>query len=114
MLAVDESELEEGEEILSRVIARQISYFADADGLSGLLNHLRGNPWAEVFEILTDGLGEDNPRKSFELWRRDESLDCDEEKWSNFKMLIRGLTVLDPATRLTAKEALEHSWFSDV
>jgi hypothetical protein len=44
VLAVAESGLEEGEELLSRVTARQISYFADADGLSGLLHHLHGNP----------------------------------------------------------------------
>jgi hypothetical protein len=59
--------LEEGEELLSRVIARQISYFADADRLSGLLHHIHGNPWVEMFEILRDGFGEDNPRKPFAL-----------------------------------------------
>jgi serine/threonine protein kinase len=96
------------------VIARQISYFADADGLSGLLHHLHGNPWAGVFEILRDGFSENNPRKRFGLWLWNESPGCDEEDWRNFKSLIRGLTACDPSTRLTAKEALEHSWFGDV
>jgi hypothetical protein len=108
------SELEEGEELLSRVIARQISYFADADGLSGLLHHIRESPWAEVFDILRDGFGEDDPRKPFALWKWDQSIGCDEKDWNNFKTLIGGLTAFDPMTRLTAKEALDHSWFEGV
>ena len=110
VLAVDESELEEGEELLSRVLARQISYFADTDGLAGLLNRLQGSPWVEVFEILRDDFGEGNPRKPFALWRRD---DCDQGDWSNFKTLVEGLTRFNPDQRLTAKEALNHSWFCD-
>lgn len=109
MLAVAESKLEEGEELLSRVIARQISYFADADGITGLLNHIHGNPWAEVFEILRDDFGENNPRRPFSLWLWNDSLGCTKEDWSNFKTLISGLTAFSPNTRLTAKEALEQS-----
>jgi len=114
VLAVAKSELEEGEELLSRVIARQISYFADWDGITGLLNHIRGNPWAEVFEILRDDIGDSNPRRPFShrLWN--ESLGCTKEEWIDFKALISALTAFDPNSRLTAKEALEHSWFGDI
>lgn len=114
MLAVAKSELEEGEELLSRVIARQISYFADWDGITGLLNHIRGKTWAEVFEILRDDIGDSNPRRPFSHWLWNESLGCTKEEWSDFKTLISGLTAFDPDSRLTAKEALEHSWFGDI
>jgi len=30
-----------------------------------------------------------------------------------FKDLIRGLTNLDPTKRVTARQALEHPWFSE-
>jgi len=52
VLTVDESDLEEGKELLSRVIALQLSYFAKADDLRGLLDHLQGSPWVEVLKIL--------------------------------------------------------------
>jgi hypothetical protein len=115
VLAVDESELEAGEEILSRVIARQLSYFADADGLSGLLHHLgSSNPWIEVFNILADDFGPHNPRRPFVLWLRGAASICDEQDWGIAKMLIQGLVAFDPATILTAEEALEHRWFGGI
>ena len=79
----------------------------------GLLNHIRGRPWADVFEILRDDIGEHNPRRPFSLWRWNESLGCTEEDWKIFKTLVEGLTDFYSNTRLTAEEALEHSW-SDV
>jgi hypothetical protein len=82
--------------------------------LSGLLHHIQGNPWAEVFEILRDGFGENNPRKPFALWRWDQTIGGDDEDWSNFKTLIRELTTFDPDTRLTAEGALDHSRFDGV
>jgi hypothetical protein len=82
--------------------------------LSGILHHIQGNPWAEVFEILRDGFGESNPGRPFTLWKWDQSIGCDEEDWNNFKTLIRGLTAFDPNTRLTAEAALDHSWFDGV
>jgi len=53
--------------LLYRVLSRQISYFADVDGLAGFLNHLRGSPLVEVFEILGEDFGENDPRKPFAL-----------------------------------------------
>lgn len=105
IFAVHRDELAEGEEPLSLVLERQISYFADEDGLSALLKHLGDSPWCEVLKVLRDGFNETNPRKPFALWK---DLDAD------FKDLICGLTNCDLAKRLTAQEALAHKWFEGV
>jgi serine/threonine protein kinase len=107
IFAVDKEELAEGEEALVVVLERQISYFADEDGLNGLRKHLSDNPYCEIFEVLRSGFNESNPRKPFSLW---EIESVDEE----FKDLISGLTNFDPAKRLTANEALAHRWFASV
>jgi serine/threonine protein kinase len=105
IFAVDEEELAEGEEPLSVTLERQISYFADEDGLNGLLKHLGDSPWCGVLNVIRDGFNETNPRKPFSLWK---NIDAD------FKHLIGGLMNFDPAKRLTAHEALVHRWFRDV
>lgn len=103
IFAVGEHELGDGEEVLAHILQRQISYFADKEGLVGLLKHLGDSPWVEVFSVLRDGFNADNPRKPFSLWQG-----VDEE----LKDLIGRLTNFDPAKRLTAREALKHPWFS--
>jgi len=55
IFAVGEEELAEGEEPLSVILERQISYFADEDGLDGLLKHLGNNPWCGIFKVLRNG-----------------------------------------------------------
>ncbi|TAQ88176.1 hypothetical protein B7494_g3490 [Chlorociboria aeruginascens] len=105
IFAVDKEKLAEGEEILAVVLERQISYFADEDGLNGLLQHLGDSPWCEVLQVIRDGFNKTNPRKPFSLWK---NIDTD------FKDLIGGLTNFEPTKRLTAHEALAHKWFSDV
>ncbi|KAK4983981.1 hypothetical protein LTR50_006891 [Elasticomyces elasticus] len=104
IFAVDDEELADGEEPLSVVLERQISYFADEDGLNGLLKHLGDSPWCEVLEVIRDGFNKTNPRKPFSLWKNVDP---------NFKGLISGLTNFNPAKRLTAQEALAHRWFRD-
>ncbi|MCJ1250871.1 hypothetical protein MMC30_008099 [Trapelia coarctata] len=105
IFAVDGKELADGEELLAVVLERQISYFADADGLDGLLKHLGDSPWCEVFEVIRDGFTKTNPRKPFSLWK---------DVNADFKDLIGGLMNFNPARRLTAHEALAHRWFGDV
>ncbi|KAI0857107.1 kinase-like protein [Xylaria cubensis] len=106
IFAVSEEELGDGEEILAHVLERQISYFADEEGLDALYKHLGSdNPWVHVFDILRGGFGKDNPRRPVSLWK-----DVDPE----LRNLVGGLTNFDPAKRLTAREALEHPWFKDV
>lgn len=58
IFAVDENELGDEEDPLAIVLERQISYFADKDGLDGLLKYLGDSPWCEVLEVLRDGFGE--------------------------------------------------------
>jgi hypothetical protein len=67
VLAFDELELEDREELVSRVKARQVSYFADKDGPASLPKYLCDSPWAEVFEILQDSFGQTIPREPFAL-----------------------------------------------
>lgn len=93
-------------EPLAVILERQISYFADADGLDALLKHLgKENPWCEILQVIRDGFNKSNPRKPFSLWR---GVDAD------FKDLICGLTNFDPAKRLSAHDALAHRWFAEV
>ncbi len=106
IFAVSEEELGDGEDILAHVLERQISYFADEEGLGALYKHLGDdNPWVQVFDILRGGFSKDNPRRPVSLWK-----DVDPE----LRNLVGGLTNFDPAKRLTAREALEHPWFKDV
>lgn len=103
IFAVGENELGDGEDVLAHVLERQISYFADKEGLAGLLKYLGDSPWVEVFGVLRDGFNADNPRKLFSLWQGvDEGL----------QDLVGRLTTFDPAKRLTALEALDHPWIS--
>ncbi|MCJ1342295.1 hypothetical protein MMC31_000476 [Peltigera leucophlebia] len=105
IFAVDEEELADGEEPLAVVLERQISYFADKDGMNGLLKHLGDSPSCDVFEVIRDGFNEANPCKPFSLWKG---------VGTDFKDLIGGLMNFDPTKRLTAHEALAHRWFGDV
>ena len=105
IFAVNEAELGEGELALAVAMERQISYFADVDGMNALLKDLGGSPWSEVLTVIWDGFNETNPRTPFSLWKNVDA---------EFKDLIGGLTNFDPAKRLTAHEALAHSWFAGV
>ncbi|KAK5133296.1 hypothetical protein LTR08_008030 [Meristemomyces frigidus] len=108
IFAVDESELSEGEDKLAIVLERQISYFADEDGLNGFLRYIGAeSPWCEILQVIRSGFGEAQPRKPFALWHGGK-LDDD------FKALVGGLTDFDPGKRLTAPQALAHRWFGDV
>ena len=70
--------------------------------LNGLLKHLGGSPWGEVFEILRGGFSKSSPCKPFYLWK---NIGMD------FKDLIGGSTDFDLTKRPTAQEALAHRWF---
>jgi serine/threonine protein kinase len=102
IFAVGDDELEEGVDRLAIVIERQISYFADGDGLEVFLYQFRDSPWGEVFRIMASDFNKDNPRTPFSMWTGvDES----------FRDLICAMTNFDPPKRITAREALEHKWF---
>ncbi|KAI1749250.1 hypothetical protein F4782DRAFT_533699 [Xylaria castorea] len=106
IFAVSEEELGDGEKIVAHVLERQISYFADEEGLDALYKHIGDDhPWVQVFDILRGGFSKENPRRPVSLWK-----DVDPE----LRNLVGGLTNFNPAKRLTAREALEHPWFKDV
>lgn len=102
IFAIDEEKVDEGANVLPEILQRQISYFADEDGLNALLRHLGGSRWCQVLQDLRDSFDESHPRKPFSQW---EDIDAD------FADLTGGLTNFDPAKRLTAHEALAHTWF---
>ena len=85
------------------VLRRQISYFADEDGFMGLLEHIGEDN--SLFEPLIDlgvDFDEERPRKPFTTW---QYVDAD------LRDLVVKMTNLDPARRITARDALAHSWF---
>lgn len=86
------------------VLRRHISYFADEQGLNGLLKHIgEDNPFYGQLIALTGDFNSGNPRMPFEAW---EYVDPE------FRDLVGKMTNLDPTRRITARQALEHSWFS--
>lgn len=94
----------EGEEILAHVLEKQISYFAEKEGMAEFLKYIGNSPWAEIFAVVRDGFDAENPRRPIALWKGIDP---------QLKDLVRGLTEFDPARRLTAREALDHPWFKD-
>lgn len=97
--------MEESIDPLAIIIERQISYFADEDGLNGFLKYLGDNPWVRVFEVTRDGFNQETPREPFVFWN---GVDDD------FKSLVSAMTCFDPGRRITARQALEHRWFDGV
>ncbi|KAI1839585.1 hypothetical protein JX265_013338 [Neoarthrinium moseri] len=90
------------------ILEKQISTFGEWDDIDDFLDYLgRGHPWRQSFSKMAGSFGESNPRRPFSLWKSDV-LDAD------FKDLVRQMTNFDPRKRITAQEALEHSWFKDV
>lgn len=95
-----------GEEPWHAILARHVSYFGglDTDSLESLMHHFgTDNPYLERLSSICSEFGPENPRKPFEFWK---PVDPD------FKDLVLRMTKLDPARRITAREALEHPWFA--
>ncbi|KUI66996.1 Cyclin-dependent kinase 6 [Cytospora mali] len=105
ILYVGEEEIGEGEEVLAHVIERQISFFADKEGIMAFLKYLGDSPWVQIFSVIKDGFNAENRRKPLYLWK---NVDPD------LRDLIGKLTSFDPTKRLRAREALCHPWFEDV
>lgn len=89
-------------------LQRQVSYFGDQEGVEGLLKHIGDDDVnCQVLQMLGEDRHEENiPYKPFSEWADVTDV--------VFKDLIRGLTNLDPAKRITARQALDHPWFADV
>lgn len=105
VLAVDKAQLPERIEVLDVVLERQLSYFSDLEGLEELTRYLGDSPWAQLMAMIVADSNAENPRRPVGLWQ-----DINPE----FKDLVIRMMIVDPTRRLTANEALEHSWFADV
>ncbi|KAI1773453.1 kinase-like protein [Hypoxylon cercidicola] len=88
-------------------ISNHISFFGDTMGLRGLLFYLGvENSFTENIVEIVGTFNASNLRKPFSRWR------FDDERLDDFKDLVCKMTNLDPTKRITAREALSHSWFS--
>lgn len=86
------------------ILRRHISYLADEQGFAGLLEHIGdSNDFHERLIKLAGDFTSESPRQPFESWRYVEP---------EFRDLVGKMTSLDPTRRITAREALEHRWFS--
>lgn len=85
------------------ILRRHISYFANEEGLHGILEHIgKENPFHERLIALASSFAPGNLRQPFQSWNY---VDPD------LKDLVGKMTNLDPTRRITARQALEHHWF---
>ncbi|RDL32568.1 CMGC protein kinase [Venustampulla echinocandica] len=89
------------------IVRRLLSYFADGPGLVGLLEHLDDSvaQWRDLVLATVPEFTTTDPRKPFSMWE-----DVDE----CFRDVMTKMMSLDPARRITAREALEHPWFQNI
>jgi serine/threonine protein kinase len=86
------------------ILRRHLSYFADKDGFNGFLQHIgEENPFFERVIALANDFPPGNRRRPFEAWGGEDPI---------FKDLVVKMTRLDPALRITARDALSHPWFA--
>lgn len=103
VLRVSDEELG-GDDAWWHILRRHISFFADEDGFQGLLGHIgEENVFFERLIALAGDFGPGKRRKPFAFWQYADA---------ELRDLVVKMTNLDPARRITAKEALEHPWFS--
>jgi serine/threonine protein kinase len=89
------------EEAKHTMLTRHLSYFGDEEGLLGLLKLIgKENPFRNYLLGITRTM---DKRQPVHMWSH-----MDDE----FKNLIIKMTNLDPAKRITAREALKHPWFA--
>ncbi|TGJ77142.1 hypothetical protein E0Z10_g10739 [Xylaria hypoxylon] len=85
------------------ILRRHLSYFADRDGFNGFLQHIgEDNPFYERVIAIANEFPPGNRRQPFESWDDVDPI---------FRDLVTKMTRLDPALRITAREALNHPWF---
>jgi serine/threonine protein kinase len=87
-------------------LQRQVSYFGDQEGVNGLMKHIGDDDIScQVLQMLWEDRNEDCiPYEPFSNWP-----DLDD---AVFKDLVQGMMNLDPAKRITARQALEHPRFA--
>ncbi|KAB8207509.1 kinase-like domain-containing protein [Aspergillus parasiticus] len=88
-------------------LQRQVSYFVDQEGLSGLMKHIGDDGIScQVLQMLWGERQENHiPYRLFSEWQ-----DVSDPVFKDF---ILGLTSLDPHKRVTARQALDHPWLAN-
>lgn len=89
------------------VLTRHINLFATEDGFKGLLDWVGDeNPFFYRLIGITEKFAKENIAQTpFDRWLYVDA---------HFRDLVGKMTNLDPAARITAREALEHPWFKEV
>ncbi|KAF2452293.1 putative calcium/calmodulin dependent protein kinase [Lineolata rhizophorae] len=87
---------------------RQVSYFGDKEGLHGLIKHVGDEEVnSQVLKMLWEERTEEHiPYEPFSRWP-----DISD---TVFKDFVQKTMNLDPARRITARQALEHPWLANV
>lgn len=90
------------------ILRLHVSHFVnDLDDFGGFVKYHGGeqDPFVQRFiGLLSPFNGEDKKRAPFSRWHPVDP---------QFKNLVSKMTGLDPLRRITAREALQHSWFSE-
>ncbi|KAI1324032.1 hypothetical protein F5Y16DRAFT_424480 [Xylariaceae sp. FL0255] len=95
----------EGADSWRYILRLHVRYFADNDGINGLLEHIgEENPFLERIIALAQSFSAESPRAPFAQCTDFEPV---------FRDLVTKMTRLDPRLRISARDALEHSWFTD-
>ncbi|OAG38212.1 hypothetical protein AYO21_07545 [Fonsecaea monophora] len=101
-------------------LQRQVSYFGTREGLKGLMTHVGDQEFnCQVLRWLWDDrAAEYHPYRPFSTWSElDLSTNADTDTdidTAAFTDLVQRMMDLDPARRITARQALEHPWFKDI
>ncbi|KAH9885135.1 protein kinase-like domain-containing protein [Xylariomycetidae sp. FL2044] len=87
------------------IFRRHISFFADQEGIDGLMKLIgEEDPFYDrIIEVAGTFSTRDDGRTPFELRKDIDPV---------FQELVVKMTRLDPALRITAREALDHPWFA--
>ncbi|KAK3997781.1 L-Aspartase-like protein [Cladorrhinum sp. PSN332] len=90
------------------ILRLHVSHFVnDVDDFGGFVEYYGGeeDPFVQRFiRLLSTFNGEDKKRAPFSRWHPVDP---------QFKDLVSKMTCLDPLRRITAREALQHPWFSE-
>jgi serine/threonine protein kinase len=96
------------EDASDRILGLHVSHFADdVDDFGGFIEYHGGeeDPFVQRFiGLLTTFDGKDKKRAPFSKWHPVDP---------QFKDLVSKMTCLDPKRWITAREALQHPWFSE-
>jgi hypothetical protein len=105
VLGVPSENRPEGELLQDMGIERQLSFFADDEGVSGLVKYFDDDEQCkgQHFTTIANWFTKDNPRQLF---------DTRPNLGPVFKGLVMRM-IVDPTGRLTAANALSHAWFVD-